>query len=603
MNAVAAGIAVALATHTVWLGLAAAVLLLLAPRVRLSETIWTLAFAIGAGGLAIAGALGTPLEGLLPLFLVGLLVHFTARDPQVHVASLLVGLLLVVAAVRSTSPWFVIALLAWCGSLAGDRGRRRLLLPIGVVSVGLFMVLPRFGTFLHDDEDASALTGFDGDVELGALGDLLDDPARVFTARFSSPPEGTVYFRGVALDRFDGRRWWSEASRTREPDYDAPPPDSVRVWIELEPHPEGVLFVPGTVDGLDTDGLAIDRDTAGAYHLPGPPRPIAYTAFVQAPYGPGRGDPFLDAEPRVDLPASLSARTRALFIEQGGDATTPQARMDALTRWLQAGYTYTRAPRDADPEAPLEFFLETGQEGHCEYFASALAVGGRALGIPTRVINGFVGGEPTGPDTLVLRRYHAHSWVEYFDGDRWVLADATPGRGAPAAPSVAYQTLEAATDVWNDLLTYDGEAQIAGATGVAARVAPFTPPDTRPLVGALILGCLVGALALVIRLVVRPRKLASTAHGDGVTAELKRLLYRLHGEVEPGIPDLDRASAIAARLPEARAPLEELVWLSYGVRYGGADPTAALVRARQLVAIVDAVRSADAGSSRAGDRG
>lgn len=596
MIAAAAGIAVALGTGSALLGVATAGAVGLAPHLRLSETLWTGLFALGAAGLAVAGALGSPLENLLPLFLAGLLVHFTARDPQAQVASLLLGLLLVVAAVKSTSPWFLVGLLAWAGALARAPGRARLLFPIGFVSIGLFMLLPRFGSFLPSDE-GDALTGFDGEVELGALGDLLDDPARVFTAHFSQPPEGTVYFRGVALDRFDGRRWWSEASRTREPDYDSAPPDAVRVHIELEAHPEGVLFVAGTVDGLDTDGLAVDRDAAGAYHLPGPPRPITYTAFVQPPYGPGRGDPFLDAPPRTDLPASLSARTRALFIAQTADATTPQARMDALTRWLQAEYTYTRAPRNADPEAPLSYFLETGQEGHCEYFASALAVGGRTLGIPTRVINGFVGGEPTAPGTLVLRRYHAHSWVEYFDGDRWVLADATPGRGAPATPSLTYRTLEAASDAWKDLLAYDGEAQIAGAAEVAAKVAPFTSPDTRPLAGSLVIGCLLGALALGLRLVLREPVVGAAHHGDSVTFELRRLLDRLQGDAGPGIPDLKRADAIARVLPETRAPLEELVWLSYRVRYDGADPTALLPRARELVA---AVRSAAGEPSRDG---
>ena len=72
--------------------------------------------------------------------------------------------------------------------------------------------------------------------------------------------------------------------------------------------------------------------------------------------------------------------------------------------------------------------------GNCEYFASALAVMLRAVGIPSRVVNGFQRGEwnPYG-GYWVVRMRDAHSWVEAHVGDGWITLDPSPRGDAPAA--------------------------------------------------------------------------------------------------------------------------------------------------------------------------
>jgi protein-glutamine gamma-glutamyltransferase len=71
------------------------------------------------------------------------------------------------------------------------------------------------------------------------------------------------------------------------------------------------------------------------------------------------------------------------------------------------------------------------KQGHCEYFASSMAIMLRTLGIPSRVVNGFRTSEfndLTG--NYVVRASSAHSWVEaYFPGQGWVSFDPTPGGG------------------------------------------------------------------------------------------------------------------------------------------------------------------------------
>src|SRR5258708_33494589 len=87
---------------------------------------------------------------------------------------------------------------------------------------------------------------------------------------------------------------------------------------------------------------------------------------------------------------------------------------------------------------PVEDFLVSRKEGHCAYFASALALMLRSIGIPARMVNGFKGGDWNDlSNVLTVRQKHAHSWVEALVGEVgsgdasrrtpvWVTLDPTP---------------------------------------------------------------------------------------------------------------------------------------------------------------------------------
>ena len=68
---------------------------------------------------------------------------------------------------------------------------------------------------------------------------------------------------------------------------------------------------------------------------------------------------------------------------------------------------------------PVEDFLVNRKSGHCEYFASALALLLRSVDIRSRIVNGFKGGDWNDlTETLNVRQKHAHSWVEAYAGHR-----------------------------------------------------------------------------------------------------------------------------------------------------------------------------------------
>ena len=139
-------------------------------------------------------------------------------------------------------------------------------------------------------------------------------------------------------------------------------------------------------------------------------------------------------ETYLQLPA-LDPRIPELAKQITARDNTPYDKARSIEGYLRSHYGYTldlSGPPQADP---LAYFLFQKRAGHCEYFAAAMTVMLRSLGIPARYINGFQTGEynDVGGD-LVVRASDAHSWVEaYFPGFGWLTFDPTPPSDENAA--------------------------------------------------------------------------------------------------------------------------------------------------------------------------
>ncbi|MCS7225238.1 MAG: transglutaminase-like domain-containing protein [Armatimonadetes bacterium] len=122
-----------------------------------------------------------------------------------------------------------------------------------------------------------------------------------------------------------------------------------------------------------------------------------------------------------NLARAITAPERDLF-----------SKVKALEAFLQSNYQYTDSPPVLPEERTdaVSFFLFEARRGACDWFASALALMCRAIGVPARVITGFYATEPDpdDPEGIVIKASDAHAWVEAFiDGYGWVTLDATPG--------------------------------------------------------------------------------------------------------------------------------------------------------------------------------
>jgi transglutaminase-like putative cysteine protease len=391
----------------------------------------------------------------------------------------------------------------------------RFFLGTGALSFGVFLgaalvflALPRVGIgFFLKGRGGLTLTGFSDGVKLGGHGRLKHDPTVVMRVEIGSRWGGRdapdIHWRGVAFDRYDRGQWsrLSNAPHTRQTLeesssrdrrfllWDGPALPSVAIDllqtqlvkqdIWLEPLDSDVLFgasTPRIVEYVHTlrprkslvernDEIRLDHGNTVHYQVwsqltrPTPEALRAATGTLPAGY-----------EVYLQLPPEITRRTRDLARSITTGLTTEYDKVQAIKDWLIANLSYTLVLTDPGAQEPVDFFLFDRKAGHCEYFASAFAVLARAVEIPTRQVNGFLGGEWNEYQGYVaVRAGDAHSWDEvYFPGVGWVTVDPTPpgnvdalGRGGAGWTARLGRFVDTLRFQWNKwVIEYDLASQL-----------------------------------------------------------------------------------------------------------------------------------------------
>ena len=141
----------------------------------------------------------------------------------------------------------------------------------------------------------------------------------------------------------------------------------------------------------------------------------------------------LTSQKYLQLPENMDIKISNLAqdVVKKSNASNRYEQAKAIESYLHNNFKYTLDLKAGGNE-PLADFLFNVREGHCEYFASAMAIMLRTQGIATRIVNGFQTGEYNETaDIYVVRQKEAHSWVEvYFPTEKvWVPFDPTPAAG------------------------------------------------------------------------------------------------------------------------------------------------------------------------------
>jgi transglutaminase-like putative cysteine protease len=481
------------------------------------------------------GLLGTAIPLLYFLAAATLLVEKTnlaGRGPAPHgfrVALLCFAALLAVA-LSSTGPGFFLALAFFVpcavaaltaaeilrsleGATAPVAAARRLaprlvLLAcsatacILLLAAGLFFLLPRTVDAAQRWQAIHRLRleGFSGRITLREIGELETSSRPVMHVTIFSPrPVAGLKWRGDVLTAFDGRQWTNPYLAPpllpASPDHFALVPAAERqpgahisYDVELEPADSIALFFTGTPENLDLRDLAVFRGSSGLPRLARrPPGVFRYSAYsrLEEPPEPSRAvspvpalDPD-DAARDLQLPATLDPRIRELARLWASGASSDLAIARAIETRLRTGYGYTLELPPARTADPLANFLFVRRRGHCEYFASAMAVMLRTLGVPARLATGFESGvyNPL-TDKWLMRASDAHAWVEaWLAGRGWTTFDPTPpdpNRAAPAALAGLAMYLDAARTFWSHwVINFDPSRQgaLADRFDEAARLA------------------------------------------------------------------------------------------------------------------------------------
>ncbi len=469
-----------------------------------------------------------------------------------HVVVFLVSALLAHAESARKGPFVLRPRRAWLGA-----GVLALAAALGCGAVLGVLQLRAWAQGRHRQSSSTvrASVGFSDKMDLGALDELLDSERRVL--RVHGPR--VDYLRGIVFDRYEAGRWLAsdDAARLQPVRFE---PTPAAGWVEIEALSERQhrSFIPLQARQLQTTPSQVQLDRLGVIRL-APKSQLSSVRFVPGP----RDRALVSAPHHVDLhlPRRVREELKALAAHWTEGAATPADRLHALEARLSTEYHYARAfQRRADLDPVLSFLLHD-RRGHCEYFASALALLGRAAGIPTRMVMGYRVSERSPFGYYVVRERNAHAWVEaWLPGIGWSTRDATPEEAQPNNQQREAGYLESSADglrVGHAQLTEWLEQRTLAQTSVA-----------------WLLGC--GVLALIVARGIRRRAQArALADDEALLPFMQPLLNML--ERAGHVRRLDEPlESLAARVPDLEAA--SLLRRYSAWRYGGLGDGEALAR-------------------------
>jgi len=413
-----------------------------------------------------------------------------SRDPSQRRQLLLMGFLLYLAtAIGTTDITFLAWTLAWsCAaalallqqswepSAALRRGVPSLppyaQVPVWVgaalvFGAGFFLLMPRLRlglrpSFVPGASRAFGQAGLGDRLDLSGGGPLEPNPEvalRIVPPTGVDPTldprwtHGLELLRGITLEAVHGLSWEAAEPTPSIPLVARRNHDPRTAEFSYQPSPQGILALPAGLVQLEPSESVIVPGPGASRHwryLRARPVPLTLT------WNPELPEP---SEPSL-APRRLAMLTQLEPIHEAARRASFRFAPDILStgRLVQAleaglrGFGYTLSNPSGQASNPLEDFLERSHAGHCEYFASSMALMLRARGVPARVVNGYRLG-PWIPEGGYFRvsQNQAHSWVEYWDQGRWRTSDPTPA----GALGLASDTRDLqAYERWLDALRY-----------------------------------------------------------------------------------------------------------------------------------------------------
>ncbi len=486
-----------------------------------------------------------------------------------------------------------------------------------VLTTALFLTVPRTAraaAMLFPG--APHLTGYSNVVDLGVFGQIGKDTRPVMhVLSYSRALPQHLKWRGTALSRFDGKRW-SE-----------PPLAGVDV-----PVTHGTAEVAGPLQRSRRDGrrllyrVDVTSSDTGTLFIAGIPEYVNITAarLVRTPEESFRVLPVtgeqlqyeVSAHSGPPLPGELAAGARTRYLQlppidsriwslarSWSGSGEPMLRAGRIEQHLRRDFSYVLDSGDKPVADPLANFLFVTKRGYCEYFASAMAVMLRSIGIPSRVVTGFQSGFFNDVSGMyVVRASDAHAWVEgWIEGRGWVTFDPTPLGVAPAPGLLSRLNmyLDAADSLWQQwVVAYDLGHQAALAARFANGLHGWTlsraalPHDVAPAMLAAAKKWGLPTIAAMLLIFFFPRaaraarsraKVRRIAQGGGsagdesiLYGEMLRVLARRGYEKPAWFTPLEFASHLPA---EEKQRVTRFTDLYNGVRFGGeAQATAEMAK-------------------------
>ena len=340
----------------------------------------------------------------------------------------------------------------------------------GVASFGiffftafLFVSVPRLGSGFFTSnflKPAELSTGFSDQVKLGQVGQIKLDTTPIMRIKILDRDPETlpkpIYWRGIALDEFDGKEWrvgdLNQNVYKKNKDgiilVNETKNKTLSQEIVTEPLDTDILFAANLPVGFWGVAGGKIEEVNDSYIIPGQVSyRLKYLAYSDLSI-PSAEELRREKEDYpnyiknlyLKLPP-LSERVQELAKNIISTDVNSYDKANSIKRYLINNMNYTITLEKGASEFPLDDFLFDNKAGHCEYFATAMVVLLREVGIPARIVNGFLDGEWNQYGRFFLvRQSNAHSWVEvFFSGHGWILFDPTPAsdEGFPKSNFIA----------------------------------------------------------------------------------------------------------------------------------------------------------------------
>ncbi|MCA1962201.1 MAG: transglutaminaseTgpA domain-containing protein [Desulfomonile sp.] len=462
--------------------------------------------------------------------------------------------------------------------------RRRLAKSAGFIvglAIILFIFLPRpFTVFpgLRAGVAGGARIDLSPVIGYGDMVSMMGRHRIAFKVKFEDKiPPAPVYWRGRVLEKTDGKVWKSDGFRwpagrlikpgkANEISYVIIPYGLQSKVVYTTGTPLRVLGRANRVIGINERGEVIIRSVHLVNNLYSVDAALAPIPVSRRP------------EPANLDQTGVTAKIKDLALEWSQNANSPRGKAQAIVSRLRRDFKYQLQVEPPPEEVhPIEHFLFSTRTGNCEHFATALALMLRAVGIPSRVVEGFNGMEPTSEeDEFIVRFARAHAWTEANLGDGvWTTLDATP----PSALAMLSGRLVWLMDMYDSVqyqwirgvVNFDRSNQIVISRALKQLLTGRTTlpiPIISNVRDLMLVIAVVAAVLVLIIYFVRQRRVMRTDAAAVYMATMRQLvrlgaLGQVHSWHE------ENFSEIAETVPEAREALSRFMNAYLTARFGG----------------------------------
>lgn len=329
----------------------------------------------------------------------------------------------------------------------------------------LFILMPRgAGGLLGSRNRQKAMSGFDDKVSIGTFEEVISSADVVMRITLPDRQIAEPYWRGKVFETYEKNSWknrWTHGFPFRNRKGEVQfvlkmPKNGIVQNVLLKPPKSGTVFGISEIARISCDSRWVVKYPNGEVAVSRRRKKRLNYQVISTGERPKVWEKTLDLY--LQFPEGM-ARTAKLAETITSGTVDAMGKCRAITSWLRKNCSYSlKVPLAESVGNPIEDFLFHTKKGYCEYYATAMVLMLRSVGVPARIVAGYRGGDfnPYG-GYYVVRQANAHTWVEAAIGGRWARFDPTPST-ASGSRSIFSNYLDILGFAWDRYVVgYSGE--------------------------------------------------------------------------------------------------------------------------------------------------